>query len=381
MSFLSIDWIVWMWLTVGLYWLTPQQYRTYVLMVLSLVFLGSVHMVSVVLLVLFCLIVHVATNVYKPTARSVGLASAAMLGLLIYYKIKESIQFDMMLTSLAIPLGLSYYTFRCLHYMVERYKGHLGQNTLLDLAGYLFFIPTFVVGPIHRYNAYSTDKRRQRFDPALLSSGFERIIQGYAKIVILSNFATEHVLGNYIQNLPDKTGLWATYLEIVKYGLNLYFQFSGHCDIAIGFALMLGFRVMENFNWPYLKPNIQAFWQNWHMSLSLWCREMLYGMVVAKTRSPSLGALTTMIAIGLWHEISVRYVVWGAFHGLGLIVWSKFRAFRESAGIKFAGSLEAPIHVLSVLLTVHFVWFSFVILNAPSLPDAGRVFLRFVGIV
>jgi D-alanyl-lipoteichoic acid acyltransferase DltB (MBOAT superfamily) len=380
MSFLSIEWLAWVWLTVCLYWLTPAQFRAVVLIVLSFVFLASISIVSAAMLVVFCLIVHLATNVNQPSYASVGLACVVMLGTLIVFKIRETLQFDGTIATLIIPLGLSYYTFRCLHYMVERYRGHLPQTTLYDLGSYLFFLPTFVVGPIHRYGQFATDRSRQRFDTSLLSAGFERMIQGYAKIVILSNFVVEHGLGGYISGLEDQAGFWAEYLRVVKYGLNLFFQFSGHCDIAIGFALMLGFRVMENFNWPYLKPNISAFWQNWHISLSQWCREMIYGMIVAKTRSPSLAALTTMVGIGLWHEISIRYVLWGAMHGLALVVWSKFRAYRESNGIKFAASLQMPLHVASVLLTVHFVWFSFVLIYTPSLTEAARVYLRLLGL-
>jgi D-alanyl-lipoteichoic acid acyltransferase DltB (MBOAT superfamily) len=380
MSFLSIEWLAWMWLTVSLYWLAPAQIRHIVLIVLSLIFLGSISLASVATLIVFCLFVHMATNLNQPTFNSVGVASLVMLGTLIVFKIRETLQFDGTIATLIIPLGLSYYTFRCLHYMVERYRGHLPQNTLYDLARYLFFLPTFVVGPIHRYNQFETDIKRQRFDTALLSEGFERIIHGYIKIVILSNYVVEHWLGGYLATLDNTETWWASYLGMVRYGLNLFFQFSGHCDIAIGFALMLGFRVMENFNWPYLKPNISAFWQNWHISLSQWCREMIYGMIVAKTRSPALGAFTTMIAIGLWHELTVRYVIWGAMHGIALAFWGWFRSFREIRGIKLAEPWATPVYVASVLLTVHFVWLSFVVLYTPNLEAAGKTYLRLFGL-
>jgi len=168
------------------------------------------------------------------------------------------------------------------------------------------------------------------------------------------------------------------YLGIVQNGLNLYFQFSGHSDIAIGLSLMLGYRVIENFNWPYLQPNISAFWQSWHRSLSLWCRDYIYGVVVAQTRSPALGALATMVVIGLWHEMSFRFLLWGAWHGLGIIIWQQWQAVRAGSTMTLPPALRIPLHVFSVLLTVNFVWFGFVILTAPSVAEALNLFLRFI---
>ena len=378
MTFLSLSWLGWMWLSVALYWLAPRQVRGAVLIGLSGLFLASVSPLSALLLVAFCAAVHVATNLVAPSRRSLIVAGGAMVGTLVAFKLSQGAHTDALLETVVIPLGLSYYTFRCLHFMIERYKGRIARTSAFELASYLFFLPTFVVGPIHRYDSFATDTRRQRFEPGLLSLGLERMIQGYAKIVILSNFATERVLGAHIAGLPDPDGAWAIYLGVVQNGLNLYFQFSGYSDIAIGFALMLGYRVMENFNWPYLQPNIQAFWQSWHRSLSLWCRDYIYGVVVAATRSPALGALSTMIVIGLWHEISLRFVLWGAWHGIGIIIWQRWQAVRAGSGLVVPDLLRGPLHVLSVLLTVNFVWFGFVILTAPSAGSAVELFLRFL---
>jgi alginate O-acetyltransferase complex protein AlgI len=341
-------------------------------------------------------LVHLASNVLVPSLRNIGAAGAIIVAVVVGFKLGAALEppapgqpvpgsgtlgsgtmaQTTMLQSVIIPLGLSYYSFRCLHFLIERYKGRIERMPFRDLAAYLFFLPTFLVGPIHRFEAFHADARRQRFDPALLSLGLERIIQGYAKIVILGYFCTGQLLGNHIASQPDPGAAWTIYLGIVQNGLNLYFQFSGYADVAIGFSLMLGFRIMENFNWPYLQPNISAFWQSWHRSLSLWCREYIYGVVVANSRSPALGVLTTMVVIGLWHEISLRFVLWGAYHGIGLIVWQRFQDWKMARGITAPPALALPIHVASVLLTVHFVWFGFVILTAPSAADALTLFMR-----
>lgn len=379
MSFVSLSWLVWMWLTVGLYWLAPRPWRMGVLAALSAAFLLMISPVSAFLLAGFCVPVHLASNVLAPTLRHTVAAAVVMVGVMVGFKLNQSVRTDAVFETIILPLGLSYYTFRCLHFLIERFKGRIGQTSLHDLVGYLFFLPTFVVGPIHRFDTFASDTRRQRFDLALLSFGLERIVQGYVKIVLFSNYATEYLLGGYITSQPDQTGIWATYLGVVQNGMNLYFQFSGHSDIAIGFAMLLGYRVLENFNWPYLQPNIQAFWQSWHRSLSLWCRDYIYAIVVAKSRNPALGALATMTAIGLWHEISFRFLLWGAWHGLGIIVWQRVQVFRAASSYCLPAWLRWPVHVASVLLTVHFVWFGFVILTAPNLTDGLAVFTRILG--
>jgi alginate O-acetyltransferase complex protein AlgI len=375
-TYVSLEWLVWIWLTVGLYWLAPREIRSWLLMGLSLAFMASAAPLSAVILIGAGVLTHVAANVLAPTGRTVAAASLIIVTTVIAFKLGQTVSTDIPGANILIPLGLSYYSFRCLHFLIERYKGRIAKMQFADVAAYLFFLPTFLIGPIHRFDTFHADRRRQRFDMALLSLGLERIIQGYAKIVILGNYGTGTLLGGYIAGLPDQGSALALYLGIVQNGLNLYLQFSGHTDIAIGFALMLGFRIMENFNWPYLQPNISAFWQSWHRSLSLWCREYIYGVVVAYTRSPALGALGTMVVIGLWHEISLRFLLWGAYHGLGLILWQQWQDFKVTRGLSAPVAWARPLHVLSVLATVHFVWFGFVILTAPTVGDAIDLFVR-----
>lgn len=378
MSYLSPDWLVWVWATVGLHWLAPRPWRPFVLIALSLAFMVSVSPVSAALLLAFLGITHTSANILPPTRRNTALGAAAIIATLIAFKLGQTVESDLLLNTVLVPLGLSYYSFRCLHVLIERHKGRIPRTSLKDLAHYLVFMPTFLIGPIHRFEAFQADSRRQRFDPGQLSLGLERIIQGYALIVILGNVLTLQMLGRVIAAQPNPQGALALYLGIAQNGLNLYFQFAGHSAIAIGFSLMLGFRIMENFHWPYLQPNISAFWQSWHRSLSLWTRDYVYGVVVARTRSPALGALATMVIIGLWHEISLRFLLWGAWHGLGLIAWQQFQRIKTTQGWTLPKPLHTPVHILSVLVTVHFVWFGFVLLTAPTAADALAQLTRFV---
>jgi alginate O-acetyltransferase complex protein AlgI len=378
MAYDSIGWLAWMWLTVGLYWLSPRTWRLGVLVTISALFLTSLSPVSAMILFGFVLLAHFSVNVREPTWRTTGAGVAIVIAVLCWYKLDRAASSEDLMHSVLLPLGISYYSFRVIHFMIERYKRHVRRISLHDLFGYLFFLPTLYVGPIHRIDDFIHDLRRQRFDPAMLSEGAERIVYGYGKILVLSNFLVEDRFGTFIAGLGSPETALVTYLSIVQDGLNLYLQFSGYSDIAIGFARLLGFRVLENFNWPYFQPNIAAFWRSWHMSLSRWCREYIYGVVVSLTRSPALGALCVMVVIGLWHEISFRFLAWGVYHGLGLVVWQWWNKLGVRLPEAAPNWMAGTVHVAKVATTVHFVWFGFVILIADGPLAAIAIFQRFV---
>jgi len=280
------------------------------------------------------------------------------------------------MTDVIIPLGLAYYVLRCVHYMIEYYKGSIPAHSFRDVVNYLFFIPTIVVGPIHRFAPFLADHRRKRWDASMLSEGLERIVYGYVKIVVLGNYLVSSKMAGYIGSLDPENVALILYLDVVRTGLNLYFQFSGFSDVGIGFARLLGYRVMENFNWPFLQQNISDFWRCWHISLTSWCREYVYATVVSMTRSPALGAMATLLVIGLWHEASIRYVVWGIYHGLGIVLWQQFQRVKPWLPSVGDGLLSKGVNVFSVALTVHYVWFSFVIVRQPTLGDVWQIYRK-----
>lgn len=373
-EFVSITWLAWMWATVSIYWLVSRAARLYVLAALSLAFLLSIAPLSAGILTGFFVLCHAVGNREQVSVAGLCVAIGVMVGTLVWFKLGIAIDPDNIASTLIIPLGISYYTFRCIHFLMERFSGQQSPCKANELIAYLFFLPTFVIGPIHRIDDFLRDLKRQRFDAALMSDGAERILYGYVKITVLGNFLTERYFGDWIANLPDQDGALVVYLTIVKNGLNIYFQFSGHSDVAIGFARLLGYRVIENFNWPYLQPNISAFWRCWHISLSRWCRDYIYGSVVSFTRLPALGALATMVVIGLWHEISMRYLVWGMYHAAGIVIWQNWQLWKSHLPVLVPPRYGWLGHGFSVVLTVHFVWFSFVILNVEHPLDALGVY-------
>ncbi|TNE93703.1 MAG: hypothetical protein EP324_02975 [Gammaproteobacteria bacterium] len=277
-----------------------------------------------------------------------------------------------------IVLGLAFYLLRIIHLLLESYKGNIARSNWLELTSWLWFLPTMQVGPIHRFGPYVRDLTRRRWDLEIFLQGLKRIIFGYAKLVILGTYLVDNLMLNWVATLPQDSWTYH-YLSLCRYGMSLYFQFAGYSDIAIGFALLLGFRVIENFNFPFLARDISDFWRRWHISLSSWCREYVYMPAISVTRSPFLAAVASMLVLGIWHELSWRYLLWGAWHGVGIAgchFWQK-TSFRNAI-------LTSPVSgwwsVFSWLLTLHFVIASFALTSAASLSETLAHFKVLIGV-
>ena len=224
-----------------------------------------------------------------------------------------------------IPLGMSYYIFRNIHYTIESYNGRIQNESLLFYLAYNFFLPVLIIGPINRYPEFVRDWQRRRMNSEYFSLGLQRILFGVSKIMIIGNYILSSKAAAYIAKL-DESNLWLkAYLETVHVVLNAYFQFAGYSDIAIGIALLLGFRVMENFNFPFLASNMQEFWSKYHMSLSSFCRDYIYTPIASYYRKPMLGVFITMIIIGLWHEITLPFLLWGYLQAFGIYLAFLFK--------------------------------------------------------
>lgn len=262
--------------------------------------------------------------------------------------------------SLILPLGMAYYVLRTVHYLVEANLGRLRPHGLVDYATYQFLPSALFFGPIHRFDEFQRDLARRRWDSALFSRGLGRILAGGVKIVIIGNFILVERLGYSAQTDPLGGGLPDIYRHGLLTWANLYFQFSGYSDIGIGFAALMGFRIRENFDWPFLARNIGDFWRRWHISLSTWCRDYVYLPAMAVTRSHLLAITASMLVLGLWHAISLHYLLWGLYHAIGLSVWRRFSALTPAMG-----RLPAPVRhawtVVSVFLTLNFVILSFTV--------------------
>ncbi|WP_299390730.1 MBOAT family O-acyltransferase [Pelagibius sp.] len=372
-----MEWLAWISGTTTLFWLWPAASRFRLLAAITLVFLAIKAPLSAVLLVLLTLATAQLTR--RPTMSGAQTAVALLpaLACLIFFKVLSSTAGDDVLRGTIIPLGLSFYSLRCVHFVLERYMGRLEAKAFFDLGEYLFFLPTLVIGPIHRYPAFDRDRRRHRWDPALFSEGLERLVYGYVKIAFVGNFLIAQLYSDWTGGLAEPESRAGLYLAMLGIGFGLYMQFSGASDIAIGFARLLGVRVMENFNWPFLSTSLPVFWQRWHISLTSLVRQYVYGGISAVTRNPALSSLATMVAIGLWHEMSLRYLLWGLYHGLGIIVWQQVARRLgplpdEQRILRFAANFCGGV------VTLHFAMLGFLLVRQPDLATMAEVFGRLV---
>jgi alginate O-acetyltransferase complex protein AlgI len=358
-----------------IYWVLPDRWRSAWLTLATAVFLAWKAPVSLLILSGSTISSYWLLRLVPRPGLAVLLILVQNVGYFMFFKLGIAQQLLPPLDRF-LPLGLSYYTFRQIHYALEWYKEKLGRHRFFDYVSYLFFLPTMLAGPIHRFPNFQRDRSRRRWNSAFLSTGLERILYGFSKIVLIGNMLLGMGMNSLVhQLLPTK--LWlGTYLNTLEYTLSAYFIFAGFSDVAIGLSLLFGHRVIENFNYPYLAPNINEFWNRWHISLSSWVKDYVYFPLASLTRKPIMGILATMIVIGFWHELSWRYLVWGLFHGLGIAVWHWYK----DRPLALRLQIYPWYHYLAIFITFHFVLLSFIFIREESWDAVQRVFLILFGL-
>ena len=273
-----------------------------------------------------------------------------------------------------LPLGISFFTFQAISYLVDVRRGLVpAAESLLDFAVYKSLFPQLVAGPIVRYRDLASQFKPHRIPSPLFVSGIQRFIVGLGKKVLIANTVAE--AADCIFALPaDALGLKAAWVGVACYTIQIYFDFSGYSDMAIGIGRMLGFSFLENFNYPYRSSSVREFWRRWHISLSSWFRDYLYiplgGNRAGRLRTGA-NLMVVFVLCGLWHGAAWTFVVWGAWHGLFLLL-------ERTRVARFVQALPlAPLGNLYTLLVVMAGWVFF---RADSFGHAGRYFQALVGL-
>ncbi len=221
-----------------------------------------------------------------------------------------------------LPIGISFFTFHAISYLVDIYRGKCrAQKNLSDLALYIAFFPQLIAGPIVRYNMIEKYLSKRFHSTAAVSYGIRRFIIGLAKKVIIANSLGE-VADAIFSSHIDAINPYLAWVGIICYSLQIYFDFSGYSDMALGLARIFGFRFPENFNYPYISKSIKEFWRRWHMSLSAWFRDYLYiplGGNKCSLKKQYFNLILVFFLCGLWHGASMNFVFWGLFHGFFLV--------------------------------------------------------------
>jgi len=288
---------------------------------------------------------------------------------------------------LVLPVGISFYTFHSLSYLIDVYrKVAVTQKNPFNLGLYIAFFPQLIAGPILRYHDIAPQIKARTINSVSFSYGIRRFIIGLGKKVLLANnmgFVADTVFGTPVNQL-NGTLAW---LGIITYALQIYFDFSGYSDMAIGLGKMFGFTFMENFNYPYISRSIKEFVRRWHFSISTWFRDYLYlplgGNRVSKYRI-YFNLILVFFITGLWHGASWTFVIWGFIHGTFLII----ERITEN---RFPGSLWRPFqHVYTVFIvlmawvlfradTISYAWSYYGVLfgHATANPDM-MIFSKFI---
>ena len=365
-----------------LYFLAPGKCKNTVLLLASLFFYGwgepKLLLLMLFTIALFYLCGLAIDRAEEPRRRKLWLTisvviSLALLGLFKYAdffiaSFNAAAGVSLPLLKLALPVGISFYTFQCLSYTIDVYRGSVpAQKNLIAFGAYVALFPQRMAGPIVRYADIARELEHRSHSWEDGSLGLRRFLTGLGKKVILADNLALFIKLFRESGEPSVLFYW---MYAIAFTLNIYFDFSGYSDMAIGLGQIFGFRFMENFNYPYLSGSVTEFWRRWHMSLGSWFRDYVYiplgGSRVSRGRWVR-NILAVWMLTGLWHGAAWNFVLWGLFFAALLLMEKWVPALQ-----KLPGFLRHGYVLLAVVL-------SFVLFNAESLRQAGGDFAALFG--
>ena len=273
-----------------------------------------------------------------------------------------------------LPVGISFFVFQSMSYTIDIYRGQLRPlDSWLDYLFYLSFFPQLVAGPIVRASHFIPQiRRRPLVTREMLGSALFLILTGLFKKAVISDY----IALNFVDRIFDEPLLYSGFeclMGLYGYALQIYCDFSGYSDMAIGLALMMGFHFPKNFDAPYRSATITEFWRRWHISLSSWLRDYLYISLGGNRKGKGrtyLNLLLTMLLGGLWHGAALRFVVWGALHGIALALHKMWLAVVP--GAKILGKDMNPVmRLMGIVFTFHLVCLGWLVFRADSMQSVG----------
>ena len=369
-----------------IYYLLPAAGRNLFLVAASLVFYAWLDPVYLVLLI-FSAVFHyimglqIQNAVQDKRHRKMDLIFAAAVDvfLLCFFKysgpaagmVNSILHTQIAVRELALPIGLSFYTFKNMSYLFDIYYGRLeAEKKFTDFAAYAVFFPVMTAGPIVRYKDIKEQMKKRRVNALQLGYGAGKFILGLAKKVLLADTLAS-LYGDISARAGDITVLTA-WIGMFAFTMEIYFDFSGYSDMAVGISRMLGFKVKENFNYPYTSKSITEFWRRWHISLGSWFRDYIY--IPLGGNRVGMGKHIRNILIvwcltGMWHGASMNFPVWGIYYGVLLIAEKYLLGSR----------LEKLPAWMSRIYTMLFVMAGWMLFSLNSLGEAGIYLKRLVG--
>lgn len=289
---------------------------------------------------------------------------------LIIRSINAVLDLQLHFMEIALPIGISFYTFQTMSYTFDVYRGDVkAEKNFLDFFTYVTLFPQLIAGPIVRYQTVAGELKERRCDFDTFGHGVRRFCIGLGKKILIAN--TLAGACRIYTEMTEKTVLF-TWIYAISFTLQIYFDFSGYSDMAIGLGKMFGFSFPENFNYPYISRSIAEFWRRWHMTLSGWFRDYVY-IPMGGNRVPVLRYILNILVVwfltGLWHGAEYNFILWGLFYGI-LLIAEKY-LFK-----KFLDKAKVFSHLYLIFITM----IGFILFDASSLSDAIRTCGRLIGI-
>lgn len=368
-------------ITLALYYILPKKCRNIVLLIASLIFYAygePIYVTLMILSIIFTYIYGLLIDRFKKYSKIFLILSiCTSIGLLIYFKYTNFIIENINLwlsnkvdfINVALPIGISFYTFQMLSYIFDLYKGKVKvQKNIFKLGLYITLFPQLIAGPIVRYQTIEEQLEKREHTLEKFALGIRKFVIGLGKKVLIANLLGE--LNQIFLESSDKSVLFY-WIYGISVTLQIYFDFSGYSDMAIGLGKMFGFDFLENFNYPYIAKSITDFWRRWHMSLSSWFKDYIYiplgGNRVSKIKWIR-NILIVWILTGIWHGAAWNFLIWGLYFGVILILEKVF----------LGKILEKLPQVLSRIYVLLIVIISFIIFNG---ENASQVMENLGGLI
>lgn len=399
MVFNSLEFIIFFIIVVPLYFVMPTRYSWIILLISSYIFYMFWKPAYILLILLSTIIDYIATNLMSreeeksKRKKYLLLSLLSNLGLLFVFKYFNFFNYSIARAinlfgysiqpfnlNVLLPVGISFYTFQTLSYTIDVYRGKTKVEKNFGIfALYVSFFPQLVAGPIERSSHLLPQfRQKHNLNWTRIKDGLVLMLWGYFKKVVIADRVAIFVNNAY--ETPGNYNGWILILATVFFAFQIYCDFSGYSDIAIGAAKVLGFDLMKNFRRPYFAQSIQDFWRRWHISLSTWFKDYLYiplGGSRVKLPRHYFNTLITFTVSGLWHGASFTFIIWGMLHGLYLIIGKVTSKYRERLMDLFKINKDSYTHKLyKIVVTFILVNIGWVFFRAGSLTNALYIFER-----
>ncbi len=379
-------------ITLAVYFILPTKARNYWLFAVSLLFYAwgepifmLMMLVSIAMNYVFALRISELDKGARLRKFMLFVAVAANLGILFVYKymnfvtgtLHDFFPFTKELfgqTSFVLPIGISFFTFQAMSYVIDVYRGIPVQKNLCYLGLYISFFPQLIAGPIVRYTTIAEEINSRTITFSSFSKGMLRFIYGFNKKMLLANILAQVADHAFAQ---DELSVGLAWLGIICYTLQIFFDFSGYSEMAIGLGLMFGFKFLENFNYPYISKTITEFWRRWHISLGSWFRDYVYfplgGSRVKSKLRLVFNLFVVWLATGIWHGAAWNFILWGVLYGI-IITAEKLLSVPQFSDRHKLFSI--PYQIFTLLM----VMFGWVLFRAEGLSAAVDYFKAMFGI-